>query len=341
VLSLVSDPSRANANSTLADTPDVTFVVAAYNVAPFIEEAIYSALAQESVNVAIIVVDDASTDETSEIVGRLAASDPRITLIRQTENAGPGAARNAAIKCARGRWIAILDGDDFILPKRTSALIACADATGADIVGDNFERVSYDGEPTGRLLFPSADVPFLFSVDVPTFIAANQVLGKEAFSLGAIKVIVRSEFLRQHSIWHLEDLPVGEDFQFILACLFQGARFVVTSEPGYKYRLRPGSQSWRLTDEHMAKLHIAHAAIAADAARFGNAEAVEAVRAYGDALTRTTDFVNVVSLAKARRWKNAALSALTHPHAWPLFFKYGSQALMNRLRRSVPRARAG
>ncbi len=341
MLSLLQDPSRATANGTPADTPDVTFIIAAFNVAPFIEEAICSALAQEGVTVAVIVVDDASSDHTSEIVRRLAASDPRISLIRQTENAGPGAARNAAIKCARGRWIAILDGDDYILPKRTSALIACADATGADIVGDNFERVTCDGKPTGRLLFPSAQVPFLFSVDVPTFISANQVLGKAAFSLGAIKVIVRTEFLRKHSIWHLEDLPVGEDFQFILACLFQGARFVVTSEPGYKYRLRPGSQSWRLTDEHMAKLRIAHTAIAADAARFGNAEAVEAVRAYDDALTRTTDFVKVVSFAKTGLWKNAALSALTHPHAWPLFFKYGSQALVNRLRRLAPRARPG
>ncbi len=341
MLSLVSDTDRVNDSDDDAGVPDASFIVAAFNVAPFIEEAVHSALAQSGVGVEVIVVDDASTDGTAEIVERLAAKDPRIILLRQTQNAGPGAARNAALKRARGRWICILDGDDYIVPERTSALIACAGATGADIVGDNFERVSYDGEPTGRLLFPSARVPFLFSVDAPKFISANEVLGKEAFSLGAIKVIVRSEFLRKHSIWHLEDLPVGEDYQFILACLFQGARFVVTSEPGYKYRLRPGSQSWRLTDEHMTKLRVAYTAIAADAERFGNADAVQAVRSYGAALLRTTDFVTTVSLAKAGLWKNAALSALTHPHAWPLFIKYGSRALMNRFRRSASKAQSG
>jgi succinoglycan biosynthesis protein ExoO len=320
-----------------AANPDVTFLIAAFDVAPFIEEAVRSALAQRGVSVEVIVVDDASRDGTADIVARLAAEDSRVVLIRQKQNCGPGAARNAALKRARGQWISILDGDDFILPERSSALIACANATGADIVGDNFERVSVAGSPTGRCLFSPARLPYLFSVDAAAFIDANQVLGKRKFSLGAIKVIVRSEFLARHAVEHVEDLPVGEDFQFILACLFRGARFVVSSENGYKYRLRPGSQSWRLTSAHIEKFRRAHAAILRDASRFGDARAIDAVAGFGRSLERTADFVNLVSLAKSGAWKKAMSTALRRPRAWPLIVKYGSEALANRLRRfAVP-----
>jgi succinoglycan biosynthesis protein ExoO len=324
-----------------ANDPDVTFLIAAFDVAPFIEDAVRSALAQSGVSVEVIVVDDASGDETPDIVARLAATDSRVVLVRQKQNGGPGAARNAALKRARGRWISILDGDDFVAPERTSALIACAEATGADLVGDNFERVSVDGTPTGRRLFASGRMPYLFFVDAPAFIDANQVLGSRKLSLAAIKVIVRSEFLVKHAVEHVEDLPVGEDFQFILACLFRGARFVVSPISGYKYRLRPGSQSWRLTGAHMEKLRHAQVSILRDAQRSGDARAMDAVVDFGRSLERTTDFVNLVSLAKSGSWKKALVRAVTRPHAWPLIARYGGEALANRLRRSALSASGG
>jgi succinoglycan biosynthesis protein ExoO len=324
-----------------AEHPDVTFLVAAFNVAAFIEEAVCSALGQKGVSVEVIVVDDASSDGTADVVERLAAADSRVVLIKQNRNAGPGAARNAALKRARGRWIAVLDGDDYVLPERASTLLACAEATGGDIVGDNFERVSIDGKPTGRLLFPPARVPYLFTVDAPTFIVANQMLGSNKFSLSAIKVMIRSEFLKSHAVLHAEDLPVGEDFQFILSCLFRGARFIVTSESGYKYRIRPGSQSWRLTDDHMEKLGFAYASVLHDARQVGDPLAIDAAIAYGRSLRRASDFVRAVSLAKIGSWEKAMLWAVIRPSTWPLVIRYGSQAVFNRLQRLVLRTSLG
>jgi succinoglycan biosynthesis protein ExoO len=233
-----------------APVPDVSFLVAAYNVAPFIEEAVHSALQQTGVSVEVIVIDDASSDETASLVQNLSLADPRVVLVKLTGNEGPGAARNKGLKIARGKWIAVLDGDDVIKPDRTLKMLSCADATGADIVGDNFERIAFDGTPTGKLLFRTAQTPFLFNVDAAAFIAANEIFGSAALSLGAIKVMIRSDFLREKGVVHPVDLPVGEDFRFILSCLFRNATFVVTSYCGYQYRLRPGSQSWRLTNEH-------------------------------------------------------------------------------------------
>lgn len=328
-----SEPHRVCLSRDHGEGPEMTFVVAAYNVEAFIEIAVRSALAQIYVSVEVIVVDDASSDGTAAVVERLAADDPRVILIKNKQNVGPGAARNIAIQRARGRWIAILDGDDCVAADRASKMIACANATGADIVGDNFERITAEGTPTRRLLFSKAGVPFLFFVEAPAFIAANELLGNRRFSLGAIKVVVKSEFLRTHDIRHFEDLPVGEDFHFILTCLFRGGKFVVSSDPGYRYRIRPGSQSWRLTDEHMTRLQHVHELLIADAKRSESSDTIDAVDAYGRSLARTTQFVRIVSLAKAGLWSDALRESIMSPHVWPLVVHSIALVLANRLLR--------
>ena len=88
-----------------------SIVIAAYNVGRFVAEAVESALEQEGAETEVIVVDDGSTDETPQALGRFAG---RIRLIRQ-ENQGVSAARNRGIREAGAEWIAFLDADDLIL----------------------------------------------------------------------------------------------------------------------------------------------------------------------------------------------------------------------------------
>jgi glycosyltransferase involved in cell wall biosynthesis len=90
-------------------------VVPAYNAARTAGQAISSALGQTLSDLEVIVVDDGSTDSTSNVVDTL--TDPRVRLISQA-NAGAGAARNAGIEAARGRWVAFLDADDLWLPTK-------------------------------------------------------------------------------------------------------------------------------------------------------------------------------------------------------------------------------
>lgn len=93
--------------------PTVSVVIPLYNKEKYIERALSSVLSQTYPPSEIIVVDDGSTDEGPERV--LKFNDSRITLIRQ-ENKGPGAARNAGLALARGKYIAFLDADDEWLP---------------------------------------------------------------------------------------------------------------------------------------------------------------------------------------------------------------------------------
>jgi glycosyltransferase involved in cell wall biosynthesis len=87
----------------------VSVVVAVYNGAPFLAEALDSALGQDYTPVEVVVVDDGSTDATPDVIARY----PEVVALRQ-DNAGPGAARNTGIAAARGELIAFVDADDVV-----------------------------------------------------------------------------------------------------------------------------------------------------------------------------------------------------------------------------------
>ncbi len=91
----------------------ISVIITTKNGSPTILNAIKSIQAQTEKNFEIIVVSDASTDDTEDKVKKIAAEDSRIKLISLTENVGPGKARTLAIEKSEGELIAILDDDDF------------------------------------------------------------------------------------------------------------------------------------------------------------------------------------------------------------------------------------
>jgi succinoglycan biosynthesis protein ExoO len=311
-------------------SPEVSFIVAAYNVAPYIEAAIRSALGQVDACVEVVVVDDASTDATADTVAPIARADPRVRLICRAVNAGPSAARNDAIASARAPWIAILDGDDLIAPERTRRLLDLAEATSADIVADNFERFVVEGEPLGQPMIRHRDAPFVLQVDVPAFLRGNCALSRPGFSLGAVKCLFRADFLRAHALRHPENLDFGEDYHFVLSCLMAGARFFVTTDTFYAYRLRASSVSWRMTARHIGRLLVEHRAMRLEERYRDEPDVIAAAADYARSLERALDFMRVVDLAKQMRWREALAKAATRPAAWPLFFRFGGHTLLKR-----------
>lgn len=102
------------------DSPLVSVIIPAYNARDFVADAIHSALSQDHPAVEVIVCDDASTDDTAEVVRRF---EPRVTLVRMARNGGIGAARNAAIAASSGAFLAPLDADDMFLPGKLAAQV--------------------------------------------------------------------------------------------------------------------------------------------------------------------------------------------------------------------------
>lgn len=101
-----------------ADAPLVSVLMAAHNAAPVIGTALRAVTGQSWQALELLVIDDASTDDTAAIVTRTAADDPRIRLIRLTHNRGAYGARNAGLTAARGRYITLHDADDWSHPER-------------------------------------------------------------------------------------------------------------------------------------------------------------------------------------------------------------------------------
>lgn len=144
--------------------PRVAVVVATYNYGRYIAEAIDSVRAQTCESWECVVVDDGSTDDTAEVVGRIAAADRRIRYVRQ-QNAGPNAARNAGVKATRAPFLQFLDADDVIGPSKLTRQLGLFDRhPEADIVYGGV-RYFRGGNPLGEPIDPEwVDLPALRSV---------------------------------------------------------------------------------------------------------------------------------------------------------------------------------
>lgn len=130
----------------------VTAIIPTYNYAHFVGDAIQSVLGQTFPDWELIVVDDGSTDNTADVVASF--QDSRIRYIYQ-DNRGNAAARNTALKLARGEYIAFLDADDLWLPQKlerqVEALDKLAPTTGI-IYTDLYIHQEGEETPAHRLL---------------------------------------------------------------------------------------------------------------------------------------------------------------------------------------------
>lgn len=100
----------------MTDYGKVSIITPCYNGAKTIGEAIKSVLGQSYANWEMIIVDDCSADDSVSVVKAFA--DPRIRLLQNETNPGPGGTRNVGIRAASGRFLAFLDADDAWLPEK-------------------------------------------------------------------------------------------------------------------------------------------------------------------------------------------------------------------------------
>jgi glycosyltransferase involved in cell wall biosynthesis len=113
----------------------VSVIIPFFNAGPYLAEAVASVLAQDYRPLELLLVDDGSTDGHADLATRLAASSAEIRLLRLPSNQGPAAARNAALREARGELLTFLDADDLMLPGRLSCQTSYLERhPGVDVV---------------------------------------------------------------------------------------------------------------------------------------------------------------------------------------------------------------
>ena len=140
--------------------PLVSVIIPVYQAEKFLTECVESVRKQDYSELEIVLVNDGSTDRSNQMCEELAAADPRIRVIHQN-NKGSGAARNAGIKEATGKYLLFLDADDKLDDSSAiRSLAARAEREQADIVIGTYRRWRANGEKAGQRRVP---VSWIFS----------------------------------------------------------------------------------------------------------------------------------------------------------------------------------
>jgi len=101
----------------------ISVAIATYNRAAMVRQAVGAALAQSRAPAEIVVSDDASTDHTISVLDEIAARDPRVRVLRRTANSGGVGNWNAALRAARGEYLAWCSDDDRFMPDHLAASV--------------------------------------------------------------------------------------------------------------------------------------------------------------------------------------------------------------------------
>jgi glycosyltransferase involved in cell wall biosynthesis len=232
---------RGDRGEGRVSTPEVTVIIATHSRPTLLPAAVESAKAAGT-NVEIVVVDDASCDDTAAVCAGLAG----INYLRLEQNLGVAGARNAGLLRSRGRYIAFLDDDDRRLPGTLDRQAALLDANPA--AGITCGRIVYanqTGVPTGEVVgprHPSGDVFWhILRLDFP---------------LMPIAALIRRECFLRVGLFH-ERLNGIDDFD-LFARMAEHYPFAVTDDAIGIYRL-PAPDSGQGSSSQAAHLMRAYA----------------------------------------------------------------------------------
>lgn len=315
------------------DEPLVSVIMSNFNGSLYLEAAVASVLGQSHYMLELIVVDDASEDNSLALLQQIAASDDRLKLIALDTNAGPAGARNAALDTAQGVWVAIIDADDLVHPRRIERLLAAAYATGVGMIADDLVSFGSAGA-AGQTLLQHRQVEEPIWITFADLIRSDTA-GKGGGSFGYLKPMIRRDVLGQ--LRYDETLRVGEDFDLYSRLLFSGADFLMLPDPTYLYRRHAGSVSHRLSVpilEHLIQANDAAARLANTQCR-ENDDLQLAFFERRARLVRALRYQHLVGAVKSRKLLRAAQQVMRHP---ALLVDLAA-SLAERLQRSAPNMR--
>jgi GT2 family glycosyltransferase len=296
-------------------SPVVTVLIATYNRAAWLGEAIESVLAQTYADYEIVVVDDGSVDGTREVAAAFGA---RIRYIHQP-NQGKASAQNRGLREARGTYVALLDDDDIWLPDKLAIQLAVLEAEpDLGFVCGGAWLVTAAGEPIAIWRRTASNRECFENLYQENFIQHSSV-------------VVRRDLIER--VGGLDvSLRTTEDYDLWLR-LARHAPFRYIDRPLVKYRQHPGGKhlntaqklkdrvrvvtrpehaahlTWRQRRTRAAREYVIHAGYFEDAGR-----APAATRAYLGAIGRDPLVGLTVSGPPGERLRNTAAYRVARPY---------------------------
>lgn len=234
-VALLKDEGDYWVSATMLDAQEVavSVLVPCFNAHATLERAVHSALGQTLRDIEVIIVDDASTDESWSITERLMAEDGRVRSIRNKQNCGKPVGMNRAMAKARGRWIAVLDADDWFAVNRLATLVELGERRGADMVADN--QFFYDCRAdtlVGTAWTPSDRITE-WRMDFDAYLSGSDAY--DTFNFGMLKPMIRAAFIARTGLAYEPVARNGQDFLYLLHFFQQGGKAAICDRPLYAY----------------------------------------------------------------------------------------------------------
>lgn len=219
-------------------TPDVSIVLISFNDAKRLPKALRSLTRQTLSAIEIIVVDDASTDNTADVVAKAAAADPRIRYVRLDQNSGGcSAPRNRGIDEATGTWVMFCDSDDEYERHAAKNLLLAVEAADADLGCGVVERVDARNGKHVRWREESHDAGVLGSIEERLPLIYDTV---------SVNKIYRRSMLLDHGIRFPEGI-LYEDQLFTMEAFVRAARIAVIPQTVYYWNVDRVSDELSIT----------------------------------------------------------------------------------------------
>ena len=230
--------------------PKVSIVIPLHNDEGWVAASLTSCAAQTLHDIEVICVDDASTDETPEVVQRFVDADPRFRLIRLAENSSAFHGRRMGVDAASAPFVMFLDGDDELAPQAAEAALAAALATSADVVGFGVSIITSDGnvpqrfenalQPRHQELHGSEIITQLFPVGEE----ANGHLWRYLFGTHLLRGAY-ADIPADAKYFRANDLPIT------FLTLAQAQKYVSIPDRLYRYNFQRGTSGHAIGDiEH-------------------------------------------------------------------------------------------
>ncbi len=228
-------------------------VIGSYcNVERYAADSLLSLMSNTDSDFEFVIVDDGSTDATTDVVDHLMNQLRGAVVIRHETNRGASAARNTGLKAARGRYLTFLDGDDWLAPGYLGQLVDAIEHFGCDFLRTDHVRVTGRERKIHR-------APELRRARV--LAPRDSILPIDQTSMVDYPVswagIYDRRLLDAGLLWFDESLQTAEDRPFIWRLHCNAASFAVVGLHGYRYRRGVGRSLTQVGDQR--QLHFIRA----------------------------------------------------------------------------------
>ena len=211
----------------------VSIIIPVYNTEKYLERCILSVENQTYTNIEIIIVDDASPDNSAQVYEKLQKQYSNIAVVKHATNQKQVASRNSGLLVATGEWILFLDSDDILYPTAIEQLVAQGKKDNTSIVLATYTKnindhrhIVFSGRlPTGKYPLPKF-LAQLFNC-VPLDVVS--CIGTKLYKLS---------FLREHSICFRQESKYNEDLMIVLDVLSHTEEISYLDEAVYEYDIR-------------------------------------------------------------------------------------------------------